>query len=32
MMPTPQTTLSVDEIKLSDPAFWVRTDREKQSS
>ena len=27
-MTTPQTTLSVDEIKLSDPAFWLRDDRD----
>lgn len=27
-MTTPQTTLSVDEINLSDPAFWVRDDRD----
>ncbi|MBI1817253.1 MAG: cytochrome P450 [Deltaproteobacteria bacterium] len=27
-MATPHTDLSVDEIKLSDPFFWARTDRE----
>ncbi len=25
---TPETTLSVDEIKLATPEFWLRTDRE----
>ena len=28
LMTTPQTMLSVDEIKLSDPAFWLRDDRD----
>jgi cytochrome P450 len=28
MIPTPQTTLRVDEIKLADPEFWQRDDRE----
>jgi len=28
MTPTPITELSLDEINLSDPAFWLRPDRE----
>jgi methyl-branched lipid omega-hydroxylase len=28
MVPTPQTDLAIDEIKLADPAFWQRTDRD----
>jgi cytochrome P450 len=28
LMTTPHTDLSVDEIKLSDPAFWLRDDRD----
>jgi len=28
MNPTPQTTLTVDEMKFGDPAFWMRTDRD----
>lgn len=27
-MTTPQTTLAVDDIKLAEPEFWTRTDRE----
>ncbi len=27
-MATPQTTLSVDEIKLAEPEFWMRPDRD----
>ena len=28
MTPTPQTALTLDQIKLADPEFWLRDDRD----
>jgi cytochrome P450 len=28
MVPTPQTTLGLDEIRLAEPEFWLRPDRD----